>query len=237
MSYKILEFIICDKYINKNLEKKINTEYYLFKLSQKNINIYVDKSYHFEYYSCKYFNIDISSLIYIINQQLTKLNDCITTINMNNKTILIEYNENNTLLLLQIIKNVIDKYIEITLKNKNIISINLNNMINSIYMTKDDNIIILLHDEQIFQIEINILKQNLFKCYYVKNIGFICGKIMFDNVFNHSKSLKNKIDQYVYQDYINKFSIDENFTTSNLNNEVKTEVRLEAKKFVIKKNR
>lgn len=205
---KILEYIICDKYTNKELENHHNLEYYLIKFSQKELIIFSDKTYRFEYFTKQNQNLKLDFLIEMIDYRLENLSDCKTTMNKFDKSILVEYNENNTLLMIKIVNDVINDYFN-CIGIKNYYGINLHQMLKSNYL--DDNSNIIINND--FKINIDELKENLFKCYDVKGIGKICGKIIFDNVFNYSRSLKNKIDIYNLEEYMKNLPSQESLKT------------------------
>lgn len=203
MKVKLLEFIICDKYINKELEKKHNSEYYLLKFSPKTLNIFSDKTYRFEYYTSKIYNIRFDFLLDMISYRLENLSDINTKINRLDRSILIEYNENNTFLIIKIVDEVLKQYIKNILHDNINYNIDLDKLISSNYKTEGENrISISDNSSELMSIDIDELKNDLYKCYDIETIGYVCGKIIFDNVFNNSRSLKNKIDQFYYEEYL-----------------------------------
>lgn len=196
-----LQYIICDKYTNRELVRKPNVEFYLFKMSCRPINIFSEKTYRFEFYSEKLYRVSFNFLLHMINYRLENLSDCKTTTNKLDHSILIEYNENNTFLLIKIINEIVESYLRIILKDSTVYGINLRKMLDAKYSSGNDNKILISSDST-FEIEVGELKENLFKCYNIDGIGMVCGKIIFDNVFNNSRSLKNKIDDYYFEDYL-----------------------------------
>lgn len=204
--YKALEFIICDKYINKDSKKKPNVEYYFIKFSLKSINIFSEKTYKFEYYLKNKHNVWIDSILDILNYRLENLSDCKAIVNKIDKSVIIQYNENNTYLFVKIVNIIIEDYLSKTY-NEEFIGVNLEKLTSSTFIVNDSNEIVVHNSTELFKINIDDLKENMFVCYNIPQIGYICGKIIFDNVFNNSRSLKNKIDNYNYEEYILNLSI------------------------------
>ena len=153
----------------------------------------------------------IDFILEILNYRLENLSDCKTIVNRNDKSIIIQYNENNTYLFVRIINNIIEDYLSKTF-NEEFIGINLQKLTSSTFIMNSSNEIVVRDSTELFKININDLKENMFTCYDIPQIGYVCGKIIFDNVFNNSRSLKNKIDNYNYEEYVLNLSIQKELT-------------------------